>query len=412
MIVRLSPTATWQLVAFVQLAAGLPASVMPTLPSGPAVAETAAVGVATNVAFTVAPAPAVKVQGFTSPVQAPPVQALSWLLGLPVAVIVIASPTSATQVVTLVQPASGSASVIVAAPLPLVAVVIDTVLAKLATSVLPLVPALNLHGDVVPLQAPPDQPVKRLPAPALAVIVIASPASAVQVVTFVQPASGSASVTVAAPEPPPAVAVAIVTVLAKLATSVSLLAPAVKVQGLAVPAQLPPSQPLKRAPAPLTGVIVIASPALATHEVTFEQPAAGLPSDRVEVPFAPATVVEIVTVLAKLAVSVSLFVGAVNRHGSVVPAQLPPDHPANRAPAPGTGVIVIASPTSATQVATPLQPASGLLSVIVALPPAPAALVIVTVRAKFAVSVSVLASVKVHGLLVPAQLPPDQPVKR
>ena len=39
-------------------------------------------------------------------------------------VIVIASPESATQFVTLVQPASESESVIVALPLPLVVVVI------------------------------------------------------------------------------------------------------------------------------------------------------------------------------------------------------------------------------------------------------------------------------------------------
>jgi hypothetical protein len=301
--------------------------------------------------------------------------------------------------------------VIVATPLPLVAVVIDTVLAKLATFVLAVVPALNLHGVVVPLHAPPDQPVKRLPAPALAVIVIASPAMAVQVVTFVQPASGSASVTVALPEPAPAVAVAMVTVLAKFATSVSLV-PAVNLHGFAVPLQLPPSQPVKRAPAPLTGVIVIVSPTLATQVVTFEQPAAPLLSVSVEVPAAPATVVLIVMVLTKFAVSVSLPDPAVNRHGFVDPVQLPPDHPAKRSPAPGTAVTVIASPTSAAQLVTPPQPASGSLSLIVAVPPAPAALVIVTVLAKFAVSVSVRASVKVQGLAVPLQLPPDQPVKR
>ncbi|HXR28102.1 MAG TPA: hypothetical protein VN772_00890 [Solirubrobacteraceae bacterium] len=49
---------------------------------------------------------------------------------------------------------------------------------------------------------------------------------------------------------------------------------------------------------------------------------------------------------------------------------------------------------------------------IVAVPLPVTAAVIVTVCAKLAVSVSVFEAVKLHGLPVPEQLPPDQPVKR
>jgi hypothetical protein len=127
----------------------------------------------------------------------------------------------------------------------------------------------------------------------------------------------------------------------------------------------------------------------------------------------PATAVVIVTSLANVAVSVSV-VAAVKVHGLAVPEQVPPDQPLKRLPDAAAGVIVIASPTSARQLVTPLQPAREFPSVIFAvpLPVPPTAAVIVTVLAKLAVSVSVLDAVNVHGLDVPLQVPPDQPVKR
>src|SRR5208283_1795304 len=125
--------------------------------------------------------------------------------------IVIASPTSATQVAALVQPASGSMSVIVAVPVPLpvIAAVIVTVWAKLAVSV-SLVAAAKLQALPVAGQVPPDQFVKRLPELAVSVKVIVSPTSATQVAALVQPASESPSVIVAVPVPVPAFAVAAV----------------------------------------------------------------------------------------------------------------------------------------------------------------------------------------------------------
>ena len=94
------------------------------------------------------------------------------------------------------------------------AVAIVTVFAKVALSVSPAAPALNLHGLAVPVQLPPVQPAKRVaPDAAAGVIVIASPSSARQVVTPPQLAI-PASPIVAVPEPVPAVAVAIVTSLA------------------------------------------------------------------------------------------------------------------------------------------------------------------------------------------------------
>ena len=64
----------------------------------------------------------------------------------------------------------------------------------------------------MPLQVPPDQPVKRLLEPAAGVIVIGSPTSATQVVTPLQPAAAFASVIVAVPVPVPLVWVVITTV--------------------------------------------------------------------------------------------------------------------------------------------------------------------------------------------------------
>jgi hypothetical protein len=150
-------------------------------------------------------------------------------------------------------------------------VLIVTVFAKFAVSVSPVEPAGNTQGLVDPVHVPPDQPVKRLPDEAVAVIVIESLTSATQVLTLVQPAAESVSV--ALPAPAPAVAALTVTVSAKLAVSVSLLEPAAKLQGLALPVQLPVVQALKRLLEPLAAVIVIESPTSATQLVTLVQPA-------------------------------------------------------------------------------------------------------------------------------------------
>jgi hypothetical protein len=115
--------------------------------------------------------------------------------------------------------------------------------------------------------------------------------------------------------------------------------------------------------------------------------------------------------LAKFAVSVSVF-DALKVQGFETPEQVPPDQPVRRLPEFAVGVIVIESPTSARQLVTLEQPARALPSVIVAVPLPVTAVVIVTVWAKFAVSVSVLEAVNVHGLVVPEQVPPDQPAKR
>ena len=80
--------------------------------------------------------------------------------------IVIESPTSAVQLATLVHPATESESVIVTVPPPLGPTVVTavavtaTVFAKLAVSVSPAV-GVRTQGFVVPVQLPPDQPVKR-----------------------------------------------------------------------------------------------------------------------------------------------------------------------------------------------------------------------------------------------------------
>ena len=162
--------------------------------------------------------------GLALPSQVPLLKPVKPLLSPAVAVIVTESPTSATQVVTPLQPAALSLIVALPLPLPLVLVLIVTVWAKLAVSVSPLLPASNVHGFVVPLQLPLVKPVKLLPDPAAAVIVIESFSLARQLVTPLQPAA--ASLILALPLPAPLVAVAIVTVCAKLAVSVSPLLPA------------------------------------------------------------------------------------------------------------------------------------------------------------------------------------------
>jgi hypothetical protein len=258
-------------------------------------------------------------------------------------VIVIESPTSATQLVTPLQPASEFESLIVAVPLPLTAEVIVTVLAKLAVSV-SAAAAANLHGLVVPEQVPPDQPVKRLPEFALAVIVIESPTLARQLLTLVQPAFEFESVIVAVPLP--LTEAVIVTVLAKFAVSVSVFE-ALNEQGFETPAQVPPDQLARRLPEFAVGVIVIESPTSARQLVTLEQPASALPSVMVAVPL-PVTAAVIVTVWAKFAVSVSVL-AAVNVHGLVVPEQVPPDQPVKRLPEFADSLIEIESPTNAVQ---------------------------------------------------------------
>src|ERR1019366_5953193 len=263
-----------------------------------------------------------------------------------------------------------------------VGAVIRTVFAKAAVSV-SFEAAANVQGLVVAVQVPPDQPVRRLPDAAVAVIVIESPTFARQLVTPVQPALALASVIVALPLPPPAVAVAMVTVLEKFAVSVS--APeAVKVHGLAVALQLPPDQLARRLPDAAVGVMVIESPTSTRQLAAAVQPASGLESVIVALPL-PVVAAAIVTVFAKFAVSVSPE-AALNLQGLVVAVQVPPDQPVRRLPDAAVAVIAIASPTSATQFVTAVQPASGLESVIVAVPLPLTAVASVTVLAKFAVS--------------------------
>jgi hypothetical protein len=128
-----------------------------------------------------------------------------------VGLIVIASPTSARQLVTLLQPASELPSVIVAVPLPLTEAVIVTVLAKLAVSV-SVLEAVKVQGLLVPEQVPPDQPVKRLPEDAVGLTVIESPTRALQWDWLLQPTRGSVTVAV----PLPLTAAVIVTVEAAM----------------------------------------------------------------------------------------------------------------------------------------------------------------------------------------------------
>jgi hypothetical protein len=337
-----SPLSTTQLVTLVQPAE---VSVSVAVPLPDPLVAVLIVRVLAKLAVSVSLLePAEKLHGLPCGVQLPVVQPVKRPLEPLVAVIVIESPTSARQLLTLVQPASGSLSVIVTLPLPVpvVAVAMVTVLAKVAVSVSPLEPAAKVHGSVVPLQAPPDHPVKRLPEAAVAVIVTESLTSATQVVTLVQPAAESVSVAV--PTPPPAVAVATVTVCAKLAVSVSLAEPALKLHGLPLPTQLPVVQLLKRLLEPLVAVIVIWSPTSAMQVVALVQPASASPSVIVALPVPPPVVaVVIVTVFAKLAVSVSFF-AAVKLQLLPEVGQLPPDQLVKRLPEAALSLKVSESP--------------------------------------------------------------------
>ena len=74
------------------------------------------------------------------------------------------------------QLASGFASLTVALPLPLEAAVIVTVCTRLAVSVSLLV-AVKVHGFVLAVQVPPDQPPTAKPEFGVAVIVTDEPAA-------------------------------------------------------------------------------------------------------------------------------------------------------------------------------------------------------------------------------------------
>jgi hypothetical protein len=413
-IVIESPTSARQLALFVQPASGsmsVIVAVPEPLPTVAAVIVTVWAKLAVSLSFLAAG----KLQALPVVGQVPPDQFVKRLFEPAASVNVSVSPTSATQLVTLVQPASALPSVIVALPVPVPAldVLIVTVSAKLAVSVSPLEPAANSHGLALPVQLPVVQALKRLLGPLVAVIVIESPASATQVVTLVQPASESPSVIVAVPLPAPLVVVLIVTVFAKFAVSVSPVEPAENTQGLVDPVHVPPDQPVKRLPDEAVAVIVIESLTSATQVLTLVQPAAESVSVALPAP-APAVAALTVTVSAKLAVSVSLLEPAAKLQGLALPVQLPVVQALKRLLEPLVAVIVIESPTSATQVVTLVQPASELLSVIDAPPePLPAvAVLIVTVFAKLAVSVSVFVGAKLQVLPEVGQLPPDQLVKR
>ncbi|HEY1775854.1 MAG TPA: hypothetical protein VGG41_06810 [Solirubrobacteraceae bacterium] len=413
-IVIASPTSATQLVTpeqpaveFESVIVAVPAPV-PSL--APAAVVVVIVTVAAKFAVSVSVLAAVKVQALELPVHEVPDQLARRLPEAAVCVIVIVSPTSATQDVTFVQPACELESLIVAVPLPVTAAERVTVFAKFAVS-RSVALALKLQGLAVPAQVPPDHPVKRLPADTVGVIVMASPALTTQLVALMHEAWEFASVIVAVPLP--LTAVEIVKVLTNVAVSDSP-APALNVHGFVVALQVPPDQPVKRLPEAAVAVSVTESPRLAGQEVTPMQTAWEFESVIVAVPLpAPAVAVVTVTIRAKVAVSV-WDAAALKVQGLAVPEQVPPDQPLKRLPDAGAGVIVIASPTSATQLVTPLQPARELPSAIsaVPLPVPPTALVMVTVLAKVAVSVSVFEAVNVHGLAWPLQVPPDQPVKR
>jgi phosphoribosyl-dephospho-CoA transferase len=325
-----------------------------------------------------------------------------------VAVIVTSSPTATMHFGAVLQSACGLESVIVAVPSRPDAAVIVTVgvTKKFAVSVSVCV-AANWQGLASGAHEPPDQPLSWLPESGFALIVIASPTSTRQLEALAQLAIGLASVTVAVPLP--VLLAVIVTVTAKLAVSVSV-AEALNEHGLVTPVQVPPDQLARRLPKDALGVMMIASPTLARQLEALAQLAIGLASVTVTVPL-PVTAAVIVTVLAKLAVSVSVL-AAVKVQGFETPEQVPPDQLASRLPEDATGVIVIASPTSARQLETLLQPATGFESLIVAVPLPVTAAVIVIVFAKFAVSVSVFAALNVQGLLTPEQVPPDQLASR
>src|SRR6202035_1504220 len=107
------------------------------------------------------------------------------------------------------------------------------------------------------------------------------------------------------------------------------------------------------------------------------------------------------------AVSVCV-VAAVKVHGLVMPVQVPPDQLARWLPLAGGAVMGFASPAPTVQWAALVQWALVLASLTVAVPLPVAAAVIVTVCTKFAVSVCVVAAVKVQDVAIPLQVPPDQ----
>jgi hypothetical protein len=155
------------------------------------------------------------------------------------------------------------------------------------------------------------------------------------------------------------------------------------------------------------------SPTSATQTATLLQLATASESLIVALPCAEEVAAVMVTVFAKLAVSVSVL-AAGKVHVVTAAVHVPPLQLARRFAPVAEVAIVIESPTSARQLALFVQPASGSMSVIVAVPePLPAvAAVIVTVWAKLAVSVSSLAAGKLQALPVVGQVPPDQFVKR
>jgi hypothetical protein len=114
----------------------------------------------------------------------------------------------------------------------------------------------------------------------------------------------------------------------------------------------------------------------------------------------------IVTVGTKFAVSSSPAT-AVKVQGLVAAVQVPPAEPVNWLPAVGLAASVMLSPTSTRQLVAFLQWTPALASLTVAVPLPVVAAVIVTVWTKFAVSVSLAAAVKVHGLVAAVQVPPD-----
>jgi hypothetical protein len=111
----------------------------------------------------------------------------------------------------------------------------------------------------------------------------------------------------------------------------------------------------------------------------------------------------------KFAVSVSV-VAALNVHGLAMPVQVPPLQMVSVYGGVGVPLIVIASPAWALQT-VPVHSEGFVASLIATVPlPAAAAVIVTTVTAKFAVTVSVVAAVNVHGLVISAAqvASPDQ----
>jgi hypothetical protein len=134
--VTVSPTGTTHWGALSQPALES-TSVIVSVPSGPAVVVTVAVGTAANLAASVSVAAALKVHGLVCPVQVPEAQAENSLPESGTAVIVSGSPASARHEETPVQFGTNAfASTMLTPPSFAEAVaVIVTVCAKLAESV-------------------------------------------------------------------------------------------------------------------------------------------------------------------------------------------------------------------------------------------------------------------------------------